>query len=77
MPLTTLIVLTLLHSENQGNSRLLTSFVQGVVWGIVPTVLFFATTLFCLRRDLPFSGALAASFIVWLLAATVHQYLLK
>lgn len=77
MPLTTLIVLTLLYSDNQGDSRLLTSFVQGVLWGIVPTVLFFVTTLLCLRRGLPFSVALAVSVIVWLLAAVVHQYLLK
>jgi uncharacterized membrane protein (GlpM family) len=77
MPLTSLIVLTLLYSDNRGDSRLLTSFVQGVIWGIVPTVLFFVTTLLCLRRGLPFSVALAASIIVWLLAAIVHQYLLK
>jgi F0F1-type ATP synthase assembly protein I len=55
MPITTLIVLLWLHSDNQGDSRLLTPFVGGVFWGIIPTLLFFAAAWLvgaCVHRAL-------------------------
>jgi uncharacterized membrane protein (GlpM family) len=77
MPITTLIVLLWLHSDKQGDSRLLATFVGGVFWGIIPTLLFFAAAWFSLRRGLPLAPALAISFTTWLFGACVHQVLLR
>ncbi len=76
MPITTLIVLLWLAGENPGDSRLLTTFTGGVFWGIVPTLLFFATLWLCLRRGIPLAPSLAAGFAVWLAGALTHQLLL-
>ncbi len=77
MPLTSLLVLLWLYSDNHGNSRLLTDYTRGVLWGIVPTVLFFAVALICFRRQLPLPLVLSAGFAAWLAGAAVHQWLLK
>ncbi len=77
MPLTSLIVLVWLASDNPGEKRLLTEYTRGVLWGIIPTVLFFLAAYACFRKELPFSVVLAASFAVWLVAAGVHQWLLR
>ena len=77
MPLTTLIVLIWLHSDSQGDSKVMTSFVEGVFWGIFPTLIFFAVAWFCLRRGLPIFPTVAISFSAWLLGAIVHQTVLK
>lgn len=77
MPLTSLLVLLWLYSDNPGDFRLMTDYTWGVLWGIVPTVLFFAVALFCFRRQLPLSLVLSASFAIWLAGAAVHQWLLK
>jgi uncharacterized membrane protein (GlpM family) len=77
MPLTTLVVLIWLHVDNPGDSRVVTSFVGGVFWGVIPTFLFFAAAWFCLRRGIPLFTTLAISFAVWLLGACVHQSMLK
>ena len=77
MPLTSLIVLVWLASDNPGNTRLLTDYTRGVLWGIIPTILFFLAAYICFRKELPFSLMLCAGFAVWLLAAGVHQWLLR
>jgi uncharacterized membrane protein (GlpM family) len=77
MPLTSLIVLIWLHSDNPGNYRLLTDYTAGVLWGIIPTILFFIAVYLCYRRQLPFSLILSVSFAVWLAGACVHQWLLN
>ena len=77
MPLTSLIVLVWLASDNPGNTRLLTDYTRGVLWGVIPTILFFLAAYICFRKELPFSLMLCAGFAVWLLAAGVHQWLLR
>lgn len=77
MPLTSLLVLLWLWSEAPGDYRLMEGYTRGVLWGIIPTVLFFVAAFFLFRRQLPLSVVLAASFGVWLAGAAVHQYFLR
>jgi uncharacterized membrane protein (GlpM family) len=76
MPLTSLIVLLWLHSDYPGNYPLLTDYTTGVLWGIIPTILFFAALYIFFRRQLPFPVIIGAGFLVWLAGAIVHQWLL-
>ncbi len=76
MPLTSLIVLVWLYSDNPGNYRLLSYYTVGVLWGIIPTILFFAAVYLCFRKQMPFALVLSAGFVVWLAGAFVHQWLL-
>lgn len=77
MPLTSLLVLVWLYLDSPRDQALLTGYTRGVVWGIVPTILFFATAHFCLRRQLPLPWALAAGFTVWLAGAVAHQWFVR
>jgi uncharacterized membrane protein (GlpM family) len=76
MPLTSLAVLIWLWSDHPGDYRLMNGYTAGVLWGIIPTVLFFVTALFCFRRELPLAVTLAASFATWLAGAALHQWFL-
>jgi uncharacterized membrane protein (GlpM family) len=77
MPLTGLIVLVWLYLDNPGDFALMTAYTKGVLWGIVPTVLFFLVAFLCFHKHLPLGIVLCAGFAVWLVAAFVHQWLLK
>jgi uncharacterized membrane protein (GlpM family) len=77
MPLTSLLVLVWLHTDNRGDLPLLEKFTGGVLWGIIPTILFFLTAWFCFRGRLPFTSTLAISSVAWLAGAAVHQWLLR
>lgn len=77
MPLTTLIVLAWLHFDQTAADRDLVTFVEGVLFGIIPTVLFFLTVWYCLRRGLPFHASISAGILIWLTAAAVHQAVMK
>jgi uncharacterized membrane protein (GlpM family) len=77
MPITSLLVLIWLAADNPGDYRLFTAYTRGVLWGIVPTVLFFAAVWLCFRRQAPLPLALSAGFSVWLAGALVHQWLVK
>jgi len=77
MPLTTLVVLLWIYSENPGNYKLMTDYTKGVLWGMIPTLLFFFTALICFKRHLPLMTVLTASFAIWLIAAFLHQWLLN
>lgn len=76
MPLTGLIVLLWLYSDNPGNLDLMANYIKGALWGIVPSILFFAVAFVCFRKQLPIWMVLTASFAVWLMAAGVHQWLM-
>lgn len=76
MPLTSLIVLVWLYSDNPGSFGLLTDYTVGVLWGIIPTILFFAAVYACFRKQLPFYLVMSAGFAVWLAGAFVHQWFL-
>lgn len=77
MPLTSLIVLLWLASDNPGDKKLITSYTQGVLGGIGPTVIFFLTLFFCLRRGLELPAALTAGGLLWLGGALLHQWALR
>jgi uncharacterized membrane protein (GlpM family) len=77
MPLTSLIVLVWLQMDSPGDFRLMTDYTRGVLWGIIPTILFFAAAHACFRRQLPLSIALSAGFGIWLAGAVVHQWLVR
>ena len=77
MPLTSLLVLVWLHMDNPGDARLMTDYTRGVLWGIIPTILFFAAAFFCFRRQYSLPVALSAGFCIWLTGAVVHQWLVR
>lgn len=77
MPLTSLIVLLWLASDNPGDKRLITGYTEGVLWGIGPTILFFAAALFCLRKGMELPTALALGGVLWLGGALMHQWVLR
>ncbi len=76
-PIITVIVLLWLWSDNPGNFKLMTDYTRGVLWGIIPTVLFFIAALLCLKRQISILPTVAVSFAIWLIAAVVHQLILK
>ena len=76
MPLTGLIVLLWLYSDNPGNLVLLTDYTKGALWGIGPSILFFVVAYLCFRKQLSLWLVISASFAVWLMGAAVHQWLL-
>lgn len=81
MPLTGLIVLLWLYTDNPQDFALLTDYTKGalwgILWGIVPSILFFLVAFICFRKHLPIGIVLCAGFAVWLIAAFVHQWLLS
>ncbi len=76
MPLTGLIVLIWLYLDNPGNFNLMTDYIKGALWGILPSILFFSMVFICFRKHLPLWIVLCASFAIWLIAAFIHQWLL-
>ena len=77
MPLTGALVLFWVYWENKGNGEVMVDFTKGAVWGILPSILFFVVALLCFKKQVPLPGVLAASFGIWLLAAIVHQWVLR
>jgi uncharacterized membrane protein (GlpM family) len=77
MPLTSLVVLAWLYSDDPGNSQLMAQYVRGALWGIIPSMMFFVVLYLCFRKGLPLPLVLGAGFAVWLAGALVHQWLLK
>ncbi|MBN1972033.1 MAG: DUF3147 family protein [Sedimentisphaerales bacterium] len=77
MPLTGLIVLVWLYIDNPGNHELMARYTRGALFGILPTILFFLTCFICFQRRLSLTIALCAGFAVWIIAAFIHQWLLK
>lgn len=73
MPLTSLIVLLWLYSEEPESSQLLASYTRGVLWGIVPTVLFFLAAYFCFRRGMAFPLTITIASAIWVLGAVCHS----
>jgi len=77
MPLTGLIVLFWLYLDNPGDFALMVNYTKGALWGILPSILFFLVAFICFRRHLALWIVLCASFVVWLIAAFIHQWLLR
>ncbi len=77
MPLTGLLIMVWLYQDKPGDFETMIKYAKGAVWGILPSILFFATALFCFYKKMPLWIVLCASFAVWLAGAFVHQFLLK
>ena len=73
MPLTGLVVLLWLYSDNPGNYALMSAFTRGAIWGIIPSILFFSTAFFCFKKELALWIVLTASFAIWIIGAVIHQ----
>lgn len=76
MPLTGVIVLVWLYSDNPGNFSLMEGYTRGAMWGIVPTILFFTVAYVCFVKHLSLPFALFAGFGAWFLGALIHQWFL-
>ena len=76
MPLTSLIVLIWLATDNPGDSNLITDYTRGALWGIGPTVVFFVAVSVCLRRGMELPAALTIGGLLWLGGALLHQWVL-
>jgi uncharacterized membrane protein (GlpM family) len=77
MPLTGALVLVWVYVENKGNPEVMQSFSKGALWGMLPSILFYLVALLFFKKHIPLPGVLAASFVIWLLAAIVHQWVLR
>jgi len=76
MPLTGLLVLLWVVSDNPGNFDKMVDYTRSALWGIGPAILFYVAALICFRKRLPLGAVLGISFGVWLVGAAVHQWLL-
>jgi hypothetical protein len=77
MPLTSLVVLFWLRSDDSDDIGLVAAYSRGAMWGILPSLLFFVALSFALERGLSIWPSLAVAFAVWLAGAAVHQLLLR
>ena len=75
MPLTTLLALIWIYGET-GDYHLAASFTKSVLFGIIPTIFFFGTALYLFRKGVSFVLVLCGSFVVFTIAAVIHQILL-
>ena len=77
MPLISLIVLAWLATDRPGDGVLISGYLKGVLWGLVPTCAFFAAAYLCLRKGMGLPAALGVGGVLWLGGALVHQWLLR
>ncbi len=77
MPLTGALVLAWVYIDSAGDARVMEQFTRGALWGMLPSLLFFAAALLCFKRGMPLGTTLAAGFTSWLAAGILHQLLLK
>ena len=77
MPLTGLIVLVWLYSDDPKNFSLLEDYTKGALWGIGPTILFFASAYTCFHMHFSLAVVLSVSFSVWFVGACIHQFVLR
>ncbi len=76
MPLTGLLVMLWVYTDNQGDTVEMGRYTLGAVWGIIPALFFFVAAYVCFRCHLHLAWVLAISASVWLAGAVVHQYFL-
>ena len=77
MPLTGLIVLLWLYSDTGGNPVTMQHYTKGALFGIIPTILFFAVAFIGFRKEWGLPVVLLTSSGAWIAAAFFHQWLLK
>lgn len=77
MPLTGALVLVWMYLDNKGDSIIMQEFTKGALWGMLPTIFFFLVAFACFKKQLPLTIVLLSSFGAWMVAALVHQCMLK
>lgn len=77
MPLTGALALVWLYLENRADPVLMQNFTRGALWGMLPSTLFFLTAFICFKKEFELPAVLGLSFGVWLVAALLHQWILK
>ena len=77
MPLTGVIVLVWLYTDDPTNMSLMEGYTKGALWGIGPTILFFLTAFICFQMHFSLGIVLAISFAVWFMGACIHQLFLR
>ena len=77
MPLAGALVLVWVALDSGSDPQVMQQFTRGALWGLLPTMLFFLTACLCFRKGLPLPLVLTSSFGTWLVAALIHQWLLK
>jgi len=77
MPLTGALVLVWVALDSGNDPQTMQQLTRGVLWGLVPTILFFLVAFLCYRKNLPLPIVLTASFSVWTVAAVLHQWWLR
>ena len=77
MPLTGLIIMIWLYTDDPGNVSAMKAYTKGALWGIGPSILFFLMAHYGFSRQLPLGLVLILSFGVWAAGAAVHQWLLR
>jgi uncharacterized membrane protein (GlpM family) len=77
MPLVGALVLVWMYLENKGDPNVMQEFTKGALWGILPSILFYLVALFCFKKHLSLPLVLVSSFGVWVVAAFIHQWMLK
>jgi len=77
MPLTGLLVMLFLYFESEKSSEKMLEYNRGALWGIIPSIMFFAVAYFTFKKQFSLPMVLTFSFSAWILGAAVHQYFLK
>lgn len=77
MPLTALIVLCWLYMDNPRQRDIVASYSKGAAFGVLPSLFFSLSAMFCFKKGWPLSVTMAISFIVWFLGAIIHQSVLR
>ncbi len=77
MPLTGLLVMLFLYFESGRSQEKMLDYNRGALWGIIPSIMFFAVAFWAFKRQFSLPVVLTLSFSVWIVGALVHQYFLK
>jgi uncharacterized membrane protein (GlpM family) len=77
MPLAGAVVLVWMYLEHKGDPTIMQKFTLGALWGIIPSIFFYIVALICFKKHLSLPTVLCLSFGAWLVAAFVHQSILK
>jgi len=77
MPITSLLVLLWIYTDNPENTQIMISYSKGALFGIIPSILFFIAAYLCFSNKLSIWLVLPISFASWIVAAIIHQLIVK
>jgi hypothetical protein len=73
LPWITLLSVMWLVADRPGSEDV-DRFLVGVLWGVIPTVLFLLITVVALRRGLPVAAAVGGGCLGWLAYTALARY---